>query len=402
MAHKMSADMLEESEGGVPEVDAEVLASLQARGATFVFLDVPAGTEFGMNMSTHTVGDNFRGVKLIPAGVHFIHYSAVGRSGNSAPRTGFFHHFAQGELLVKRWDKAAEDISSAPISAEEEERIRANLTGDLDRYLGVFSYSEWSRWISLSKHITREVVARLQPESKLICSATPFESQPFCSHRGRRNSEGHADSAAMDTEDKEADIAAKADKLVELKELPEFMIRYTPFPKRRHPSNATPAEITRHGMDSSYVLESLLSAWPHERDLLGELQFVFVCFLVGHVYPSFEQWQRLVSAFCTSAEAVNRHPDLYSELLSVLHFQLREVPTDFFVDIVARKNFVTDALSALFRNVADSDVPDVGPASLKKKAFRFKTSLVELMGWSFDEEEPDEERPVVVELDDVD
>ncbi|CAN7984204.1 unnamed protein product [Ixodes hexagonus] len=394
--------MLEEGEGDVPEIDSKVLDSLQSRGATFVFLDVPAGTEFGMNMSTHTVGDRFRGVKLIPAGIHFIHYSAVGRSGNSAPRTGFFHHFTQGELLVKKWDKAAEDISSAPISGEEEERIRANLTGDLDRYLGTFSYSEWSRWISLSKYITSDVVTRLQPESGLICSATPFESQPFCSHRGRQNSGGHADGAAMETEKKEEDVATKADKLLELKELPAFMIRYTPFPKRRHPSNATPAEITKHGMDSSYVLESLLSAWPHERDLLGELQFVFVCFLVGHVYPSFEQWQKLVSAFCTSTEAVDRHPELFSDLVSVLHFQLREVPTDFFVDIVARKNFLTDALSALFRNIADSDVPDDGPASLKMKAFRFKTSLVELMGWSFKEEEPDEERPVVVELNDVD
>lgn len=400
MRAEQRADILEEEVGKTPEMDPKVLEGLKSRGATFVFLDVPAGTEFGMNMSTHTVGDKFCGIKFIPAGVHFVHYSAVGRSGDSAPRTGFFHNFTQGEILVKKWDKAAEDISTAPISAEEEERIRSNLTGDLQRYLAPFSYSEWSRWISLSKHITSEVMGWLQPESGLICSATPFESQPFCSHR--QSSQERAEGVSMDTDDKEGNLATKADKLMELKELPAFKIRYTPFPRRRHPSNSTPAEITKHGMDSSYVLERLLSAWPHESDLLGELQFVFICFLVGHVYPSFEQWQKLVSAFCTSAEAVNRHPALFSDLVSVLHFQLQEVPTDFFVDIVARKNFLTDALSALFRNIADSDVPDNGPASLKMKALRFKMSLVKLMGWSFDEEEPDEERPVVVELNDGD
>ncbi|KAH8022956.1 hypothetical protein HPB51_006386 [Rhipicephalus microplus] len=285
---------------------------------------------------------------------------------------------------------------------EEVERLRSNLRGDLDQHLAVFAYAEWRRWISLTKHVSRAVLERLQPERSVIYSATPFEPINFCSHRG-------GDLASVDSRGdcgEDIRLSDRAKELLELKEVPECKIRYTEIPKKRHvltlcslhPSGSTPSEITKHGMDSSYVLEQLLATWPHQEDLLGELQFVFVCFLVGHVYPCFEQWQKLVRIFCTSSEAIDRHPDFFSDLVSVLHFQLREVPCDFFVDIVSRKNFLTEALASLFRNIAESSLPDNSPTTLKMKANRFRISLTKLMGWSFEQEVAEEERPVVVEL----
>lgn len=38
-------------------------------------------------------------------------------------------------------------------------------------------------------------------------------------------------------------------------------------------------------------------------------------------------------------------------LISVLHFQLKECPEDFFVDIVSRDNFLTTTLSRMFGNI---------------------------------------------------
>lgn len=380
-------------------VDPRAADRLLAQGATLVFLDVPAGTEFGIDMQTNVVGEKFRGVKMIPAGLHFVHYSAVSKMGAAAPRTGFFHYFEKGEILVKKWDKAAEDVSSEPVSEEEVERLRVNLRGDLDQYLAVFSYVDWCGWIGLTRYVTREVLDRLQPESCVIHSATPFEPVKFRSRRCHDLAAMASSSGDGGSED--VHLADTAKELLQLKELPEYRIRFTEIPRKRHPSNATPAEITRHGMDSSYVLERLLSAWPHEDDLLGELQFVFVCFLVGHVYPCFEQWQKLVRVFCNSCEAIDRHPELFSHLISVLHFQLREVPCDFFVDIVSRKNFLTEALALLFRNVAESAVANDSPASLKMKTFRFKMSLTKMLGWSFEGghgELSDEDAPVVVDL----
>ena len=43
-------------------------------GAILVFLDIPEGAEFGIDYNSWQTGSNFRGVKMIPPGVHFIHY----------------------------------------------------------------------------------------------------------------------------------------------------------------------------------------------------------------------------------------------------------------------------------------------------------------------------------------
>uniref|UniRef100_A0A2R5LBP6 Protein AAR2 homolog n=1 Tax=Ornithodoros turicata TaxID=34597 RepID=A0A2R5LBP6_9ACAR len=367
-------------------MDPEVAKKLLREGATLVLLDIPPGSEFGMDMVPHNTGEKFKGIKLIPPGLHFVFYSSVSSAGTTAPRTGFFHYFQGGEVLVKKWDRIAEDIQKEEVSQEEVEKFRSHLEGDLDRFLGVYAYHDWRRWISLTKHISEDVLKRLQPESGKIYSATPFEPLHFLSERS-----GHREVSA-------GDPAGKSDP-IELKEAAGTAVRYTPFPKHKYPDNASPAEITHHSIDSTYLLDTLLAACPEEGGLLGELQFAFVCFLVGHSYSGFEQWQKIIRVLCTSADAVPRQVDLYDSLLSVLYFQLREIPSDFFVDIVSRENFLTATLSELFRNIAEAGTGNADPGleSLKKKALRFKGSIGKLFGWSFDEE-PDDEQPVVVDL----
>ena len=44
------------------------------QGATLVLLDVPAGTEVGIDCMSWAVGEQFLGVKMIPPGVHFVYY----------------------------------------------------------------------------------------------------------------------------------------------------------------------------------------------------------------------------------------------------------------------------------------------------------------------------------------
>ena len=55
-------------------MDQERAKKLFDYGATFVFLDVPEGSEFGMDCNVWSVGPNFKGVKMIPPGLHFIHF----------------------------------------------------------------------------------------------------------------------------------------------------------------------------------------------------------------------------------------------------------------------------------------------------------------------------------------
>jgi len=56
------------------EMPSEQAEWLFTEGATLVFLDVPTGTEFGVDYNSWTVGVQFKGVKMIPPGVHFVYY----------------------------------------------------------------------------------------------------------------------------------------------------------------------------------------------------------------------------------------------------------------------------------------------------------------------------------------
>ena len=61
-------------------------------------------------------------------------------------------------------------------------------------------------------------------------------------------------------------------------------------------------------------------------EVLAELQFSFVCFLVGQHYDSFEHWKHLLVLFLQCDGSILRYPDFYSKLISDLHFQV--VTTD--------------------------------------------------------------------------
>ena len=57
--------------------------------------------------------------------------------------------------------------------------------------------------------------------------------------------------------------------------------------------------------------------------VLVELQFSFLCFLVAQNYDSFEQWKHLVALLCTCVKAMKKFPNLFISFMADLHFQVR-------------------------------------------------------------------------------
>jgi A1 cistron-splicing factor AAR2 len=76
-------------------------------------------------------------------------------------------------------------------------------------------------------------------------------------------------------------------------------------------------------------------------------------------------------------------------------FQIREVPDDFFVDIVSSNNFLVTILTQFFATIRHNS-ETIDP-NLRLKADRFKAHLTQKFNWDFDEDELDEDLPVVVE-----
>lgn len=374
-----------------PQLDPELAKRLFFEGATVVVLGVPEGTEFGIDYNSWAVGPRFRGVKMIPPGVHFLHYSAARGAGSreTGPRAGFFLSLQRREVRVLRWDAGSEAVDLAAPAPGEAEAFRENLR-EMDKFLGPYPYESLKKWISLSSFISEPVVRKLQPESGQISAFS--EVLPVAA--GKRSE----DRAGQKLPPYDAGCRSYAEgmaRLPEMKPRAGTEIRFTELPKQMYPDGATPEEITRHSMDLSYALEKVINQRyaSQPQDLLAELQFAFICFLIGNVYDAFEHWKRLLNILCRSEVAVGKYQDLYTNLIFVLYHQLNEIPSDFFVDIVSQDNFLTSTLQVFFSYTCNAAVE----RTLRNKAEKFKAHLTKKFKWDF-EAEPDDCAPVVVEL----
>ena len=178
---------------------------------------------------------------------------------------------------------------------------------------------------------------------------------------------------------------------------PDSVIRFTVIPKRKYPEGASPAEITKYSMDHSYVLRTILESTYAEDELgiLGELQFAFVCFLLGQVFDAFEQWKQLVHLLCSCDEALATHATLYTQFISIMHYHVKEIPEDFFVDIVTRNNFLVATLRTFFATLSENEGCK---QEVKMRGARFRKHLEKRVEWDFGDEVDEDDQPVVVEM----
>ncbi|XP_068120134.1 protein AAR2 homolog [Hyperolius riggenbachi] len=372
------------------EMDPDLARELFFEGATLVILGVPEGSEFGIDLNSWEVGPRFRGVKMVPPGLHFIHYSAKrlgGAAGETGPRAGMFFYLEQKAIHLLRWDAKEEEM--VPTSQEEAEILREQLTS-LDPFLGPYPYESMRRWVSLTNHITKEAMLKLQPSCGTIYSfpeVIPVENMTHTEDRAKHNLPRY-DTVCQNYKE-------GMSRLPEMKQKEGTEIRFSKLPEKMYPKNATPAEVTQHSMDLSYALGQVMDEYYPGKPLqvLGELQFAFVCFLLGNVYEGFEQWKGLLDLLCRAESYSLKHTDLYSEVISILYYQLAQVPQDFFIDIVSQNNFLTSAMQALFSFLCSQSTNK----DLRKKATRFRTHLTKKFQWDF-EEDPLECAPVVVHL----
>ncbi|KAG0712365.1 Protein AAR2 [Chionoecetes opilio] len=493
---------------GMSQQQQQQLArQLAGQGATLVVLGMPPGTEFGIDVNFWNVGERFRGVKMIPPGLHFVYFSAVNRQGDTAPRTGFYHTFTTREVVVRHYNPATEDLEEAEASVEEVERIRANLR-QMDQFLGPYPLDSWHKWIALTQHVDDRELQRMIPLSGRVCSAAeltpvaafkssrtarhPFKPSSTTTSTSTSTTDIHKTDPETDTQTINPPSLLNTQSLTDITDitdtghptetptdtpqtigtttdfpqtsenptdftetptntltptqthtdqtqameittettdstdtptdtrhtpdthtppepprtdpqLPEMVpregteFRFTQPPKKSYREGASPTEVTRYSMDSSYSVRHMLTQVERPESLLAELQLSFVSFLVGQVWSGWEHWRALLHDCVGAAEEVLLEgPQLYSNLLSILHHQVYEIPEDLFTDIVESNNFLASALTTLFANIADN-APAL-PPPLVSKALRFKHHLTNKFEWDLTlEEDEGEFAPVVVE-----
>lgn len=276
------------------QMDPELAKSLFFEGATVVILNMPKGTEFGIDYNSWEVGPKFRGVKMIPPGIHFLHYSSVDKANprNVGPRMGFFLSLQQRGLTVLRWNSAQEEVDLSPAPEAEVEAMRANLQ-ELDQFLGPYPYPTLKKWISLTNFISEATMERLQPESRQICAFS--EVLPVLSLKHTKDRmEQNLPRCGTECKSYQEGLA----RLPEMKPKAGTEIRFSQLPTQMFPAGATPAEITRHSMDLSYALETMLSKqFPSSpKDVLGEEDQGSLgvakggCWITGYIWGYLGKW----------------------------------------------------------------------------------------------------------------
>ncbi|GMR36623.1 hypothetical protein PMAYCL1PPCAC_06818, partial [Pristionchus mayeri] len=343
------------------DIPAPLVPIVYEYGAFLILRDFPIGSEFGIDYKSWKTGEKFMGLKMIPPGPHFIYVSVKGM-----PRIGFFHNFNSKEVLVKKWSKETEDLGESTVSAEETERFRSNLK-NLDSMLGPYPYEEYRKWYSLTDFINQRDVDRLNPEKGRISAQAELESLET---KMERESDVGC-SSKVDRENPRRMRFADEEGLPVMEVKPGFEIQFTMIPQL--------AGDRGRKADHSIYLQRILSDLS-VNEILAELQYAFVCFLIGQVFEGLEQWKKMIHLLCLSPSSIAGQKELFVSLMRVLFFQLRECPKDFFIDILSKDNFLTTTLSVMFANIADSKADE----ELKKKSANFKLLLERNFKWSFE------------------
>ncbi|KAI9312390.1 A1 cistron-splicing factor [Dichotomocladium elegans] len=279
-------------------MDQQTANALFEAGGILLFLDAPPNLEFGIDYNAWSIGPLFKGVKMIPPGLHFVYFSVTSKEGVQGLRTGFFHYFEPGEIIVREWNPHAEDLrEETAMDPDQVERYKLNIR-DFDRNMGPYPLDPpiyYERWKKLTSYITSGLVRRVLPNNGKVSHLPSKET----------------DQDVLNIKDK------RMGRTIEKEEGMEF----TTFDLRQSfPRNATGEEITKWSLDKSWLANDLLRRVYHDdhRIMLGEMQLGFVCLLMAQNFSGFSQWKMFVHLLCSCQELVREKPKLYIDFIGEL------------------------------------------------------------------------------------
>lgn len=128
-------------------------------GAFIIMLDTPSHhLQVGIDGVSWRTGPLFKGLKMIPPGVHFVSWQIVREEdeGGEGILGGLFKHFKSKEVVGLQWDHQEEQFNLIDVD-------HLSLY-DLDRFLGPYPFDKeeevthFRSWISITKEATLRVL----------------------------------------------------------------------------------------------------------------------------------------------------------------------------------------------------------------------------------------------------
>ncbi|PKU78873.1 hypothetical protein MA16_Dca000216 [Dendrobium catenatum] len=275
----------------------------ESRGNLELEVSFNINPTFNIKDLIFSVGPNFKGIKMLPPGPHFVYYC----SSNNSNHLSLFSVslFSIDATPIFQFFLTAFSIEEQLIKVSEDEECRYSemvKQMEFDQHLGPYPLDHYGNWKHLSCYISESTISRIEPIGAEI--SIVHESVLF-------------DQGKKSEMEKRWLVQLKNSSFSEcsLEKSVKRRCFYTTIPKIVKSKNITGEELTALNLDKTKLLENILMTnFGGEEDLLlGELQFSFIAFMMGQSLEAFMQWKDLVSLLFSCTEAFIR----------VIYFQLK-------------------------------------------------------------------------------
>jgi A1 cistron-splicing factor AAR2 len=350
---------------------------IKNRPVLLVLGAIPTGSEIGIDCKIWKIAENFKGFAAIPAGIHYLHYTVANNSNMndiSQLRTGFFFNIKIGDVLIYFWDVKTESLILLEDTEEIERYKRGIYNGVFENNLGAYPVEENKKWPLLSNYLTAEVINRIEPVHKqVVSSSKPLDSnekeilESMTTTGNDDNIYDNNKANGTNTTNNNKFVSDTSSHIFFTTLPNRFLLAGKRKTKQSNDSESvtnknllstTPQDITSYTFDRSDALSTLLTK-EYDNDynsFLGELQFAFICFLIGQSFDAFDQWKGMVHLVCLSEKALlgnnnyntNITTDFFVSFLKIFKLHLKEIPLDFFYSDLSKGNFIEECVKNLY------------------------------------------------------
>ena len=286
----------------------------QQRGGVLYITDPPPNLDFGIDCMNYETGAKFRGVCMIPKGIHFVYHST-----GMGSRQGFFLFLDKDEIVVKCWDSKNEEISAKSLIPEASLRnlLLSINNGQEDQYLGPYPLQQHSSWLNLSNYITSATLHRAGLD--FHTPIYPGDAEDIPTELLSEKNQQAVTSFFPD----QARVAQFCDVHLLQQNLQNSIISSECFD-----SESKTRQLSQMHLDNSLLLESVVShyfegSWE---ELLAEIQLSFVLFMLIFSFPALQQWKLLINLVCKSERVLVSQPNFTASFIRLFFEQLQYSP----------------------------------------------------------------------------
>lgn len=340
----------------------------------FITGEPPARLELGIDCYIYETGSKFKGISVIPSGLHFLYYGT-----GLGPRQGFFFRAQPGEVIVCTWDASSEEILPRHSLSEASfaNLKRSILVGEQNAHLGPYPVQQHHLWLNISCFITEKTLERADcsPGSLLVPgdeTDTADIKLIDASKKNRQRKVG-AREQANNGKDKGSSDGNYNRKTVEVQSI-AHTARFLDvnginmFLIEKANASQSASAVTAMMIDKSILVQHIVQAdfngdWSL---LMGEMQLAFLLFMLLYSYPALQHWKLLINTICSSESFLTNQTDFTSAFMKVLFSQLKFSPDDFFETELSRSNFLRPVLTSLFSSLSGRSVSTGTSAATKQ------------------------------------